>query len=86
MTKTESTVPLDRLSKRVASIDWMRDLVMDMMVIDHASMTFDRYHLNHDSAMYADTSVMVLPGPEFLPRWLAHLCAASFVSWVRPSS
>ena len=34
MAVTESMVPLDRLSKRVASIDWMRGLVMVLMVID----------------------------------------------------
>lgn len=79
MAVTESTVPLDRLSQRVASIDWMRGLVMVLMVIDHASMAFDRDHLDHDSAMYADASTMALPGAEFFPRWLAHLCAASFV-------
>jgi len=80
MAVTESsTVPLDRLSKRVASIDWMRGLVMVLMVIDHASMAFDRYHLDHDSAMYPDATTMALPGAEFVPRWLAHLCAASFV-------
>jgi uncharacterized membrane protein len=29
--------------------------------------------------MYADAGTMALPGAEFFPRWLAHLCAASFV-------
>jgi uncharacterized membrane protein len=42
-------------------------------------MAFDADHLDHDSAMYAAAGTMALPGAEFFPRWLAHLCAASFV-------
>jgi uncharacterized membrane protein len=57
----------------------MRGFVMVLMIIDHASMAFDSHHLDHDSAMYADAAKMALPGAEFFPRWLAHLCAASFV-------
>jgi uncharacterized membrane protein len=68
-----------RISQRIASIDWMRGLVMVLMIIDHASMAFDAHHLDHDSAMYPDAGTMALPGAEFFPRWLAHLCAASFV-------
>jgi len=68
MAVIESTVPLDRLSRRVAAIDWMRGLVMVLMVIDHASMAFDRYHLDHDSAMYTDATTMALPAAEFFPR------------------
>jgi hypothetical protein len=30
----------------------MRGLVMVLMVIDHASMAFDRSHISEDSAMY----------------------------------
>ena len=74
-----STIPQNQISRRVATIDWMRGLVMVLMIIDHASMAFDAYHLDHDSAMYADAGTMALPGAEFFPRWLAHLCAASFV-------
>jgi len=65
--------------QRVATIDWMRGLVMVLMIIDHASMAFDAHHLDHDSAMFPDATTMALPGSEFFPRWLAHLCAASFV-------
>ena len=68
-----------RTSQRIATIDWMRGLVMILMILDHASMAFDAHHLDHDSAMYPDATTMALPGAEFFPRWLAHLCAASFV-------
>src|ERR1700745_3070661 len=71
--------PEKRISQRVATIDWMRGLVMVLMVIDHTSMAFDAHHLDHDSAMYPDASTMALTGAEFFPRWLAHLCAAAFV-------
>ena len=29
-------------TNRIAAIDWMRGLVMVLMIIDHASMAFDR--------------------------------------------
>jgi uncharacterized membrane protein len=73
------TIPENRTSQRIATIDWMRGFVMVLMIIDHASMAFDAHHLDHDSAMYPDASTMALPGAEFFPRWLAHLCAPSFV-------
>jgi uncharacterized membrane protein len=73
------TIRENRTSQRIATIDWMRGSVMVLMIIDHASMAFDAHHLDHDSAMYADASTMALPATEFFPRWLAHLCAASFV-------
>lgn len=77
--KLSSPIVNNRISQRVATIDWMRGLVMVLMTIDHASMAFDAHHLDHDSAMYPDASTMALPGAEFFPRWLAHLCAVSFV-------
>jgi uncharacterized membrane protein len=69
----------DPTSRRVATIDWMRGLVMVLMIIDHASMAFDRHHLSHDSALYPDAMTMPLPGAEFFTRWITHLCAPTFV-------
>ena len=66
-------------SKRVAAIDWMRGLVMVLMVIDHTSMAFDGNHVAKDSALYADAGTMALPAGEFFTRWITHLCAPTFV-------
>jgi uncharacterized membrane protein len=57
-------------SQRIATIDWMRGLVMVLMILDHVSMAFDGTHISHDSAMYADASTMALPAAEFFTRWM----------------
>src|SRR5690349_15645874 len=82
MPVVSEVVPLPkavRTSPRIAAIDWMRGLVMILMVIDHASMAFDARHLAKDSASYADAATMVLPAGEFFTRWITHLCAPTFV-------
>ncbi len=66
-------------SRRIAAIDWMRGFVMLLMIVDHASMAFDGSHLSEDSALYAGSSTMALPGAEFFTRWMTHLCAPTFV-------
>ena len=66
-------------SHRIAAIDWMRGLVMVLMVLDHSSMAFDRHHLDEDSAFYTGASTMALPAAEFLTRWMTHICAPTFV-------
>lgn len=71
------TVP--RKSRRIAAIDWMRGLVMLLMIVDHASMAYDRNHLSSDSAMYPDATTMALPAGEFFTRWMTHICAPTFV-------
>jgi len=82
LTQPESKSPplvMEKKRERIATIDWMRGFVMVVMIIDHASMAFDAHHIDHDSAIFPDATTMALPGSEFFPRWLAHLCAASFV-------
>src|SRR5689334_21423442 len=66
-------------ARRLAAIDWMRGLAMVLMVVDHASMAFDGTHFSQDSAMYPDAGTMVLPGAEFLTRWITHICAPTFI-------
>jgi uncharacterized membrane protein len=68
-----------RVSSRIACIDWMRGLVMVLMIIDHASMAFDGTHVSKDSAMYPDAATMALPAAAFFTRWITHLCAPTFV-------
>ena len=66
-------------STRIAAIDWMRGLVMVLMVVDHAAMAFDGTHDPKDSAMYADAMTVALPSGEFFTRWMTHICAPTFV-------
>jgi uncharacterized membrane protein len=66
-------------SIRIATIDWMRGLVMVLMIVDHASMAFDGTHISKDSAMFADAATMPLPAAEFFTRWMTALCAPTFV-------
>ena len=68
-----------RASTRIAAIDWMRGLVMILMIVDHASMAFDGQHLSEDSALYPDAATMALPAAAFFTRWMTHICAPTFV-------
>lgn len=80
LTKPAGPIVESRISQRVASIDWMRGLVMIFMVIDHASMAFDAHHLDHDSAMYADGGTMALGGGILHALAHAPVCAGVRVS------
>ena len=75
----ESGVQAWRPMNRIAAIDWMRGLVMVLMVVDHASMAFDATHISQDSAMYPGAATMALPAAAFFTRWMAHICAPTFV-------
>jgi len=65
-------------SKRIAAIDWMRGFVMIIMVLDHASMAYDKNHISTDSAA-TYLKGTPLPEFEFFTRWISHLCAPVFV-------
>ena len=73
------TVAAPALTTRIAAIDWMRGLVMVLMIVDHASMAFDGTHQPKDSALYPDAMTAALPAGEFFTRWMTHLCAPTFV-------
>jgi uncharacterized membrane protein len=75
------TITSARGSKRIASIDWMRGIVMVVMLIDHASMAFDGKHkeIAMDSARFLKASIIDLPAFAFFTRWIAHICAPTFV-------
>ena len=56
----------------------MRGLVMVLMTIDHASGVFNGGRLMTDGiALYQPGTP--LPAPQFLTRWITHLCAPTFV-------
>ena len=74
-----ATAASPQVRKRIVTLDWMRGLVMVLMVIDHASMAFDGNHLSEDSALYPYAATMALPAGEFLTRWITHLCAPTFL-------
>jgi uncharacterized membrane protein len=75
----QATIPAK--TQRIASIDWMRGIVMVIMLIDHASMAFDGRHgeVAMDSARFPDAATAVLPAFAFFTRWIAHICAPTFV-------
>jgi uncharacterized membrane protein len=65
-------------SKRLASVDWMRGIVMVLMVVDHASMAYNANRISGDSAA-TYTSGDPLPPLAFLVRFCTHLCAPTFL-------
>jgi uncharacterized membrane protein len=73
-----STTP-EQKSTRIATVDWMRGLVMVLMVVDHVSMAFDVTHISQDSAMFPDAATMALPAGPFFKRWITAICAPAFV-------
>jgi uncharacterized membrane protein len=79
--KPAQTVTATTGSQRIASIDWMRGLVMVIMLIDHVSMAFDGSHreIAMDSARFAEAGTITLPAFAFFTRWIAHICAPTFV-------
>ncbi|HYJ46886.1 MAG TPA: heparan-alpha-glucosaminide N-acetyltransferase domain-containing protein, partial [Pyrinomonadaceae bacterium] len=82
ITNVAATKPVTRTeaaSSRIATVDWMRGLVMVLMIVDHASMAFDGNHLSEDSALYPNAATGALPAGEFLTRWMTHLCAPTFI-------
>ncbi len=54
---------------------------MVIMLIDHASMAFDGSHsqIAMDSARFPDAGKITLPSFAFFTRWIAHICAPTFV-------
>jgi len=79
--KTDQPQKTAAVSHRIASIDWMRGWVMVIMLIDHASMAFDGAHekIAMDSARFPQADAIALPGFDFFTRWIAHICAPTFV-------
>ncbi len=64
----------ETLTKRIASIDVMRGLVILLMAVDHVRERYF-YHLNVSDPMDLDSTSPAL----FFTRMTAHLCAPTFV-------
>jgi uncharacterized membrane protein len=64
--------------RRLASLDWMRGIVMVLMVVDHASLAYNGDRVSNDSAAtYSPGDALEPLG--FLVRWVTHLCAPTFL-------
>ncbi len=66
------------MQHRLPALDWMRGLVMVLMVTDHASSAFNANHPVTDSTLWPGWDQPLDP-LEFFVRWLSHLCAPVFV-------
>jgi uncharacterized membrane protein len=65
----------DALSRpRLTSIDWLRGLVMVLMLIDHT-----REYLLAETFWHNPTDLSVISSAAFLTRWITHICAPVFV-------
>lgn len=68
----------DSPNKRLVALDVLRGLVMVLMTIDHADMTFSARHFVTDSVAIWRPGTEIPVGP-FLTRWVTHLCAPTFL-------
>jgi uncharacterized membrane protein len=64
--------PAPRL--RLSGIDWLRGLVMVLMLIDHT-----RDFVHAESCWHRPTDLSVISSATFLTRWITHCCAPIFV-------
>jgi len=71
------TIPQGNMG-RIASIDWMRGIVMILMALDHASGFFNEGRLFTDSILLYETGT-IFATDQFLTRWITHICAPTFV-------
>jgi len=65
-------------TQRIAAIDWMRGIVMILMVLDHASWFFNTHRIFADSVLLYEVG-RLFDTDQFLTRWITHICAPSFV-------
>ncbi|HEX5051986.1 MAG TPA: heparan-alpha-glucosaminide N-acetyltransferase domain-containing protein [Planctomycetota bacterium] len=68
---------MPKATERLLAIDWLRGLVMVLMALDHVDHAINRNHAHGDSAAFGDQGPLSVP--DFLVRWLTHLCAPTFV-------
>ena len=66
--------PIPAPAPRLSSIDWLRGLVMALMLIDHT-----RDFMHAESFWHRATDLSVISSATFLTRWITHFCAPVFV-------
>jgi uncharacterized membrane protein len=64
----------EKVHRRVDSIDFLRGLVMVIMLLDHT-----REYVHADAARFSPTDLTKTTALLFLTRWITHLCAPTFV-------
>ncbi|MCA8963713.1 MAG: DUF1624 domain-containing protein [Planctomycetes bacterium] len=66
------------MQHRLQALDWMRGIVMVLMVTDHASEAFNGARPVTDAVILGNWQ-QPLDAVQFLFRWLSHLCAPVFL-------
>ncbi len=74
----ETDVRATVVSSRIPALDWMRGVVVILMMIDHASSSFNSHRLIIDGAAFYEAG-MTISISQFAIRWITHLCAPTFV-------
>ena len=69
-----ASIPLEKRSYRIESIDLLRGLVMIIMALDHTRDFFHQPAMIDDPLNFATTTPIL-----FFTRWITHFCAPIFV-------